>query len=314
MIGAVIIDGTDIATLGAFIIRGGDNGFIMLPETKEVDANDWPEENGLEPDLTNLVFAARKFTVKYYLSGDYTTFKTRLASFENLHFQPGYREIYIREFDKTFQLRFAGFSGYNQTKGFAHNGQKAAFIDVDYWLDDPVQFLAAGIIAPVSDRENAAQVSINDIDLSNFNIVVRNIYTSAMKSKPKDPLLQQSKYISGLTADMDAPVKKQMAEVVIQCTMFADDLATFWTNYNALWGNLSAGQITLSLTAAFRSFYCYYIGMEGFEKLRPFNQRIKVNFNLRLAAYDIAELMYLLAAEDGSLITTEDGYCIDLEI
>lgn len=310
----VIIDGTDIATLGAFILRGGDNGFIMLPESKELDTNDWPEENGLEPDLESLVFAARKFTVKYYLSGDYTIFKPRLTSFENLHYQPGYREIYIREFDKTFQLRFAGISGYNQTKGFAHNGNKAAFIDVDYWMDNPVQFLTSGITAPVSDRENSALVSINDIDLSNFGIVVRQIYASALKSKPKEPLFQQSKYSTGLIADMDAPVKKQMGEVVIQCTMIADDLATFWTNYNALWGNLSAGKITLSLTAAFRSFYCYYIGMDGFEKIRPFNQRIKINFNLRLTAYDIAELMYLLAAEDGSLITTEDGYCIDLEI
>ena len=312
MIGACIIDGIDITTLGMFIVKGGDTGFVMFPEAKEPEYNDWPEETGLEVDLDNPVFNARKFTVQYYCKGDASNFQNRIDAFYELHYQIGYRSIYIREFDKTFQLRFVGISDYRQKRGFSVIGEKSAYISVDYMMDGPVQFFTSGITNPISARDYLAKVRINNIDLSKFGIIVRDIYATAMKSKPKDPLTIESGYTTGITADVDNPVVKELSNITIECTMLADDLATFWTNYNALWNNLSAGRVVLSLTSAIKDFSCWYMKMQRFIKHRPFNQRVKVDFDLVLATYSDEEILYLLASEDDKLITTEDGFCIDM--
>lgn len=282
MTGACIIDGIDIATLGAFILRDGDNDFISFPSRKEPEANDWPEEDGIEISKDTPVFSEKKLTVKYYLKGDETTFKNRLDNFYNIHCQPGYRSVYVREFDKTFQLRFLEVSDYSQKRGFTVSGQKSSYIDVLYSMDNPTQFLNSNEL-PVLSNIAITHIELNGIDLAEYGIIVESVYPSAMKLSSKEGLLKSSGYSSGIVADIGAPFKKNKQAVTIECTMIANSREDFMTNYNALWNNINGAVVTIGLTAANMEFDCYYSAMSNFSK-RPWTSRAIANFNLDFTA------------------------------
>jgi hypothetical protein len=282
MTGACIIDGVDIYTLGAFICRGGDNDFISLPARKDPAENDWPELDGAEVDNNDPVFAAKKVTVKYYLKGDQLTFVSRLSDFMALHNQSGNRSVYIREFDKTFLMRFIEVSGYSQKHGFSSSGDKSTYIDVVYSMDDPLQFLSPLIILPEGWRPSDTLVTVNGVDLAEFGIIVNDIYSSALKFGTREGIITESQYRSGLTADVGLTPKRKKQPIKIVCTMICSDRDEFLHNYSALWNLISSGVISVHLPAI--DLQCYYSTMSSFEK-RPWSTgRAQAKFTLDLYA------------------------------
>lgn len=283
MIGACTIDGTDIATLGMFIVKGGDTDFLSFPERKEPLTNDWFEEDGLDVDLSEVFFEAKKVSVKYYISAaNATAFKQQLTAFETLHYQTGYRQIYIREFDKTFSLRFKEISDYKHSGGYVKSGKKFGFITVDYMMDDPLQVYNANLV-PVSNRAHLAQVKLNGYDFSKFGIVIQDAYSSTLRLRsPKLGLILAFERRTGLLSDMAYVPAKAGRQITIACTMLADTLAEFYSNYNALFNQLTkAGAIELELPTT-EVINCYYKRMDDFEKANAFNSFIKIKFNLIL--------------------------------
>lgn len=312
MTGACTIDGTDIDTLGGLILLGGDHDFISFPSRKDPKYNDWPEEDGIEISNDDPVFNEKKVTVKYYLKGDETNFKHRVNSFLDLHVGAGYRSVYVREFGRTFQLRFLGVTGYEQNRGFSRGGEKSVRLDAEYSMDDPVQFLDPLIVTPASGRSIPAQVTLNSVDLAQYGIIVHKVYSTAMRLAVKQRLITSSQYMTGLIADVGLtddialPPKRQMQRITLECTMIAPDRAAFWNNYNALWSVMSSNTFLLGLPAAMKDFTCYYSSMTGFSK-KPWTGRVIVKFNLEVVACSFELLNYLLATESGMLIITEDG-------
>ena len=127
-----------------FILRGGSNDFLSFPERREPAQNNWAEHDGLDVDFSDLSFNPKKVSVQLYLSApNETQFMQRLNAFQNLHFQPGYRNIYVEEFQKTFSLRFLGFGEYTHKGGLAKSGKKSGKLTVEYMMDDPVQMFTA---------------------------------------------------------------------------------------------------------------------------------------------------------------------------
>ncbi|MBN2747476.1 MAG: hypothetical protein JXR34_12180 [Bacteroidales bacterium] len=283
MIGAVIIDGTDISTMGMFIVKGGDNGFLVFPERKEPLTNDWFEEDGLDVDLSEVFFEAKKLSVKFYLTAaDATTFKARLTSFATLLFQPGYRQIYVREFDKTFSLRFKEISDYKHSGGLAKSGKKSGFVTVEFMMDDPLAIYNATLL-PVTTRPNLSRIKLNGLDLSRFGIVIQDVYSSALRIRsPKAGLALNFERRTGILTDLDFIPKKAGRQITIACTMLADSLSEFYSNYNALFNQLTITQaldIELPTTEVIN---CYYKRMDDFSKEMAFGTRIKLKFNLIL--------------------------------
>jgi hypothetical protein len=307
--GGCIIDGIDLYTLGIFIVRGGDHDLISFPARKTPDINDWPDEDGVEPDLSAPVFEPKKVTIQYYCNGNELALKSRVDAFVNLHFVPGYRTVYIREFDKTFTLRFSGISNYKQTHGYTTPGRKGAFIDVDYWMDDPLQFFGAATV-PQNGRNATTHVSISGTDLSEFGIIVRDVYTTALRLPLKTGLTTSSRWATGQVADADY-MHKQVAEINIDCSMILNNRADFWNNYNALFNALTSGVLRLGLTAAQKDFSCWYKSMSEFRK-KPWTDRVFAEFRLTVVAYDWNSMLYLLSTEAGEVVLTSDDYCIDL--
>ena len=69
--GRFYIDGKDAyAAYGVFVANNGYTGLISFPPYKELDKNDFEEENGIDVDLTSPAFSVREFAITFY-SKDY---------------------------------------------------------------------------------------------------------------------------------------------------------------------------------------------------------------------------------------------------
>jgi hypothetical protein len=283
MTGSCIIDGVDIATLGMFIERGGSDDFLSFPNRREPDNVDWPDEDGLDVDLTDCYFDAKTVKVNYVIiADDETTFKNNLNSFEMMHFAQGCRQIYVKEFNKTFSLRFVGFSDYKHSGGLLKQAKKVGKITVEYSMDDPLQIFTGAINAPISTRASLAQVTINNYDMSSFGIVVQDIYSTALRPhSAKSRLERKIGNLNGVIADVEASPKKQSREINIECTMLADTYSEFMTNYTSLFNNLRiTSPVQIGITRAGKVINSYYSKMANFKKEMPFSRKIKVSFTL----------------------------------
>ena len=286
MTGACIIDGIDISTLGALILRGGDHGLISFPTRKNVQLIDWPDEDGFEVSPALPVYDAKKLTVNYYLKGNETNFKTRLNSFVTLHEASGLRHVEVREFDFHFWLRYAGVSSFAMNRGFSVTGEKSAQISIDYVMDNPLQFVASALGAITANREIPTQVAFSDIDLSAFGIIVSDVYSTAMKLTAKERLVANSAYSTGNVAFTGHAPKHGRQEITVKCTMICDGLEAFVDNYIALFNTMNVPYFTMNLTAAAKQYNCYYSSMDNFKKW-PWTGRAMAEFDLKLVGYKI---------------------------
>ncbi len=283
MSGACIIDGTDISTLGMFIVKGGDDDFVSYPSRREPTQNDWFEYDGLEIDWDSLTFKSKTVKVQYYIAADdKTTFNNHLNAFKNLHLASGLREIYIREFDRTFNLQYVKVTDYKHSGGLYKSGKKYGYITIEYADNDPVSLFSSDITEPAGGNGITTQVLVNNVDFSNYGIIIKEFYSTALKfSSPKQGIAVESAYIDGVVVDTDFTPTKQSRQFTIECSLLSDSLDEFWQNYTALFNVLSAKEsIELSLTNG-EVITCYYSSMDNCEKMRPFNQKIHLGFNLK---------------------------------
>lgn len=314
MIGSCIIDTVDIAAYGAFIERGGSDDFLSFPDRRTPDFNDWAEYDGLDVDLSDLSFEAKKVSVDYVITGENETlFKHRLNSFKTLHYQPGYRQVYVREFNRTFQLRFVGFSRYRHTGGMVNNRNKRGYLTADYVMDDPLQMFSDAISSPVGGVVNNSNISLNMNDLSSYGIIVNDAYSTLLKPRSlKEALTYRSSFQDGMIADIDEELKKRPRELMIDCTMVAASSANLIINLNALFNQMNSTQ-PVTIDTAGETMNCYYTKMSRFKKEAPFGRRVRISYTLHLQEFSDMQLLRLLASENDAMITTENGIFIDLE-
>lgn len=285
MIGSCIINGVDLALYGTFIERGGSDDFLSFPDRREPDQNDWAEHDGLEVDLSDCYFDAKKVRVNYVIkANDATTFQQYLNSIATLHQSPGLKQVYVREYNRTFEMRFIGFTDYKHKGGLFKPGMKTGKLTAEFMMDDPLQIFTAAVTSPISRRESLAQIKVNHFDLSEFGIVVREVYSSAIRPHAvKNTLELRLHNINGIIAHVPTELKKQSRQITIDCTMLADTLNEFYVNYNALFNNMRVTvPIELQVSQAGKTINCYYSKMTNFKKDAPLSRRVKVSFSLIL--------------------------------
>lgn len=279
----VKIDGTDLATLGMFILKGGDFDLLSFPERKQPAHNDWFESDGLDCELEEVLFEAKRVKVKYYLHADNaTSFKQRLNAFETLHFQKGYRSLWVEAFQRTFLLRTLEYAKYEHKGGLVKQGKKSATIEVSYSMDDPLQYFTSNNAIPNITRPHLAHVRLNSYDFSQFGIVIQKAYDTFLQpASPKLGVEWKSKYKSGIVADVAYAPKKRSRKLILECTMLTDSYAAFEHNYTALFRQLTKeGEIELGIQSG--TIACYYSKMQDFKKKKPLQQGAHITFKLEL--------------------------------
>ena len=304
MIGAFYIDGIDIyARYGVVIASGGYNDLLAFPALKEPEANDWPEEDGVEVDLSAPVLEAKEIVIPF------ASDQPDAGDFICMMSQPGYHTLRITELAKEWQLRLltqtAG-KDYSQAVTFS-----LKFADDFPGRPDTITTVSgSGLSLPVSEYE------IDDVPLSEYGIEIIGGWDDLLKS----PTVKQNLTRSFATSDgqqYDAGmVVFGSKETTLKCCLSAVSLAKFWECYTAFFNDLvQPGERLFYWDYVCEEYPCYYKKCSGF-KVLSLTDRIVVEFNLTLVftVFRIGETEYLLASEDGEFIETEDEeYLIDMK-
>jgi len=314
MKGSVIINGVDIADFGAFILRGGDYDFLTFPERREPTQNNWYEYSGLDVDLSEVYFKERTLSIHFYISASNSLeYEFNLNAFYAL-ITEGYIGFYSREFARMFKFRYLSSTEYNHKGGLYRRGEKRGKFKIDFSIDEPLQlFTQPTIKIPNSSKQYPASgIIINGLDLAEFGIVVNECYSSMLLLPAvKAPLVRSFAKRTGVLAYPSSSPRFEAKENVIKCTMSASTRQEFYYNYEALFNNVSqAGEIMIE--SYLGQAACYYTKMENFKKHGAFSQGVMVSFTLSFLQIDTGLTIFVLGAEDGSALLTEDGEFIEI--
>ena len=104
MKGICFIDGENTyTTLGIFIIKGSYDNLVAFPPAKESDdKNDWPEEDGIEIDLSSLTLNTYELSIDFACKDD-LGFSGLVAILSDM----GYHDFYFPILDRTYRLRLS---------------------------------------------------------------------------------------------------------------------------------------------------------------------------------------------------------------
>lgn len=287
MIGSCTINGIDISTLGMIVMRGSDNDLLAFPERREPPQNDWFEESGIDAYLAEPRFNTKRVVMKFFLSApDGDSYLSRLNAFRDLLYgsaQTGYRALFLNELNHTYMLRLVDVSDYKHKGGLASMLRKTGEVTCVFEMDNPLSNIALDVLVPVSERTSLANVGLNGYDLSKFGIIVKDIYSTALRiGKPKPGLTRTFEHLNGAISDVGYVLKRTGRQIIVDCTMMASTREEFYANRNALFNNLTLSQAVVLSYAGKQSASCYYKSMQDFEKKKPFKNGVHVTFKLHL--------------------------------
>jgi hypothetical protein len=299
----IYIDGEDIFELfGAYILSEGVNELLTFPSLKEPPRNDWPEEDGIEVDLSEPVLNSRELNIPFCAEN--------ANGFIDFLSTPGYHIFNIPALGKEWKLRLVSQGSNNYYKIFSS-------FSLTFSEDSPVRATnypapTPGIIIPKSDYE------IDDIPFSRYGVFVSSGKDDLLKSPSvKKNLLTEILEKDGSVYDVGHLVFNSK-ESTLQCVMAASTIPEFWKCYNAFFNDwIKPGERFLYINSIEEEYPCYYKKSDGFE-IVSLTGTVIVKFNLTLVftVFRLSDTEYILAAEDDSMIVLErDGITgIDMNV
>lgn len=303
MKGAFYIDGIDIyARFGVVITSGGYNDLLCFPALKDPDANDWPDEDGIEVDLSAPVLDAKEVTVSFATD--------RLDAGDFIYFisQPGYHILRITELAHEWRLRLL-------TQTACKDYNRAVTFSLKFADDFPERLATyapasgGGLKLPVSEYE------LDGVPFSRYGIEVTGGWDDLLKSPTvKQNLTRAFSTSDGQMYDADLVVFNSK-ETTLKCCLSAVSMAKFWECYTAFFDDLiKPDERRLYWEYVGEEYPCYYKQSSGF-RMVSISGPVVVEFSLTLVftVFRVNETEYLLASEAGELIETEDGFLIDLK-
>lgn len=284
----ITINGTDISTLGVVLLRGGDVDLFCFPERKQPTQNDWFEHDGLDVDMSEVYFNARKIAFKFRLKAISTAdFNTKLNAFQSLIYASGTKSIYLSSVNKTYSLRLVSISDFKMiSTGMLNSGEKKAEFSCEFLEDAPLASVLSNL-TPASGVFPLTNVKLNSVDLSQFSVLVKKIYNSTLAiPSPKKALERTLLRRNGIIADTGV-LKKTARPIAIECRMTAENIGELWTNWSALFNQLNRYDITTYkngirlLINDSDLHYCYFQSMSNVQKKMNGNQLI-LDFTLNI--------------------------------
>jgi hypothetical protein len=302
--GNCYIDGIDCyARYGVWITRGGYDGLLAFPALKTPGYNDWPEEDGLEADLDGPRLESKEIAVTFLESrpgqeaNDFIDFVSR----------PGYHTLYIPSLGRTWNIRLAA--------GPAHKTFRTATgFTLRFIQDMPIRHGGAAPRpwAPLL----PSAYEMDGVAFDRYGITVMEAKDSVLKSPvAKGNLSREIQTADGRIYDAGSLVF-QSKDVAFKCYLKAVSMEDFWTCHDAFLEALAApGERSLYVDYTGEDYPCYYKSASAW-KLHMGREAVIAEFTLVMVftAFRVEETQYILAAESGEWIMTEDGeYAIDLK-
>lgn len=302
MTGTLYIDGADVfETFGVFVADGGYAGLAQFPPLKTPDQNYWAEEDGIEVDLTNPLLDSKTFTMQFAMRSaapDYSGFVEMLAD-------GAYHDFDFREAGCTRRLRMTQAPNLQTV-------QWLGLFTLEFADDFPLSGYAYQL--PTTAVVSTRDYELDGRALADYGVQVTDGTLDEILRAPatKQNLLQNTKAITGAVYDGENMTFKER-DIKLNCVLRSATLAEFWQNWNALLFDLArAGEHSLYAAAIYEEYPCYYKSCS----VKIFTQSggvVWYDFTITLCITSgrPSATHYVLGAEDGGLIGTEDGAAIE---
>lgn len=287
---------------GIWVTKGGYNDLLTFPALVEPDKNDWPEEDGIEVDLSDPVLQEKEINISFLASNPAIDVNDFIAFISS----PGYHTLKVPSLRREWKIRLS-----TQTANKLY--KNACDFSLKFVEDKPVRRNAVAIPGlPVRDTG----FELDGVPFADYGVIVDVAKDSLFKSPAaKKSLSTRVSTADGQIYDADHLVFESK-EVVLKCRFKAASIEAFWSCYDAFFAALvKPEERDLYVEYVGDSFPCYYKKSSGFRILK-LSGTVMVEFNLTLVftVFRIGETEYLLSSEDDFLIETEDGeYCIDMK-
>jgi hypothetical protein len=244
MTGNCIIDNKNVyAAYGAFIVKGGYDELLLFPPLKKPEMVDWPDENGIDVDLTAPRLEAREVQIPFVLGSEDP------SSFVSFLERAGYRVVYIPILGEIFPLRYVSASSLALYKGLSSITIRMAQDD----YPDPTDNLPATPLVP------STGYLLDNEPVEHYGLMISGKEERLMPAAMKKSLSFTAKdwnVPGGQFYDTGAP-RKSSREMVFNCRFkleTADDFRRArWSLLHTL---LQPGGHTISIGSA--NYYGYY--------------------------------------------------------
>ena len=273
MKGLFYIDGENALTRYSLsIAEGGYNGLVSFPTLKKFDINDWADQNGVEPDLSDLHFSSREITLK--LNGESLT---GTMNFIKKLSNQAYHSFRFEELGISLNMRLDSQPSLNTLK-------ELQVFSLIFIVD----------VSPLEDYTYAAPqgkafdsgYALDDLDLSQYGI---NVLWGSDKEIQKIPAIKKNCQVENDTMDGtlydNSAVLYAAKDVNLSLLMRTPTIEAFWRNWRALLYNLTRSEGRI-LRYDFEDYAAFYKSVTTKEFHINTTGHIWWKFNLVLCFYD----------------------------
>lgn len=247
MINTLYIDGVDMfQEYGVFVHNGGYSGLVSYPPLKSVEFNDWPEDDGIEPDLSDPQLDTKSFSMMF--AGTNAPFS---ESFINFLSDGAYHDFDFQQIGITRKLRLVS----QPSKKTVHTLEVFTLQFADDFPLDGYEYMEPLPVSSVWQRG----YHLDERDLSEYGVWITDGTDDEIMKSPavKQNLLINEPEFSGAIYHGDNVVF-QAKDVPVKCHLKADK-ETFWRNYNALLYDLTRpGEREFHYGKRGVNYPCYY--------------------------------------------------------
>jgi hypothetical protein len=287
-----------------FVTDGGYEELTGFAALKSTDSNVWAEDDGAEFDLSCPRLDSRELSVKFAFHGADAMFGDFMESLSDM----SYHVFDFAEIGRTYRLRLVNHPGLRLagnvglfTLRFADDFPLAGYV-----YSNPV----SGVPVPLQGYE------LDGRDLSEYGVYVLQGSEAEILKSPavKKNLLTDIKTYSGAVYDGQW-VNFQTKGVKLNCLMRADTLPELWRNWDALLYDLiRPNERLLYVDSTGYEYPCFYKDC-SVEKFAPTGKLwLQFALTLTFTSFRVDAEEFLLAAEDGRLIVTEQDDYLELRV
>ena len=223
MSGRLYVDGADVyGEYGLHVTESGWNALVAMPPLKDVESNDWHEEDGIEADLSAPVLDTREISVTFAIRGAYS----RYARFIDLLSDGAYHEFDCASIGRKYTLRMTSHSSLEHARRLGK--AKIKFAD-DFPLD------GYEYEEPVSTLAEDYGYALDGKPFTAYGVrILEGTLAGVLKpAEVKENLLREIDTLAGAAYDGEN-VTFESKEVKLYCLMRAETLGALWRNYDAL--------------------------------------------------------------------------------
>ncbi len=241
-VGKLFIDNMDAYLgYGVYIADGGTADLVSVAQFKSINATDWPDEDGEEPDLTAPVLDSKEFVMDFFISD-----VEKAALFYGCLSDKAYHDFYFRFIERTYRLRLV------DTDSFA-SCQSLGRISMTFSDDFPS--------VPEESPYGTAVVrslgyAVDGVDFAQFGILPLEGTKDAISKAAavKENLKISASNQPGSLYDNES-VRYKAKDVTLHLFIHGTD---FWKKWNAFFTALLKPGLRTLTASDNKQYQCYY--------------------------------------------------------